>query len=202
MVNLKKAFLNPYMIAFCIGFLIVIVTYQLFQTDERTAQTEPDKIRTTESVTTDKVKPRVSTESKITEQTPQNSPRSKVKPRVSTESKITEQTPQNSPKTDAFENNDEPHSDLPILELPQEVADNKAHALDANLEDLPKILEKELFKDVPPELLSDIKIIASDEDMKALLEKLQADPNPSKEKQIYIDIVKQSIEDKNRFENQ
>lgn len=70
------------------------------------------------------------------------------------------------------------------------VADNNAHPLDANLEDLPKILEEEFFKDIPLEQLADIKIIASDEDMKAFLENLQADPNPSKEKQAYIEIIK------------
>ena len=174
MMKFKKAFLSPYMILFCTGVLIAISAYQLFQIDGNTTQTEPDKVYDTQPMHTPNKK-------KVNRQLPAELPI------------------QDSPNTEPFQNN-ETQSSVPIPKPPPETANNNAHHLDANLDDLSKVLEKELFKDVPPELLADIEIIVSDEDTKSLLEKLQSDPNLNKEKQVYIDIIKQSIEDKNYIE--
>ena len=174
MIKFKKVFLSPYITLFCTGVLISISAYQLLQIYDNALQTKPTKVYRTQPV--------------------QSPNKKKVNPQSPAELPI-----QDSPNTKPFQNN-ETNSSLPIPKPSPETENNNAHHLDANLDDLPKVLEKELFKDVPPELLADIEFIVSDEDTKSLLEKLQSDPNLSKEKQVYIDIIKQSIEDKNYIE--
>gem|GEM_PF-1449315 len=210
MINIKRVILSPYTISFFIVVVSSITALTIYQRDhQRSDLLEPVKHYKVESAEDAEQKPTTKSTPITTDSEKSIQAGSDTEVTDKAENGIAEKTGKlDRTKGMAQMNNGSVRQGMPIAPTTlsdnasqdtSDTAEKKKHP-NANLDDLAKVMERELFKGVAPELIPSIQLMGSEEDMRSYLKRLESNPNRTKEMQTYIDVVKQSLEDKTEIE--